>query len=305
MKELVVLFILIAIVLPVCGDSREGHGQIIVSSASGTLEIGRPATISVVLKNNASVEQSTGIFGDKGTCIGVMAELHSHDDRIRVFSTPQAAGSLAPGENRSVEFMASTDQGMDAGVYPLELILNYSSISGVKTTGDMPDILFNYKSVNEVQPLDVNARLGPKLTLGDSGALAPGIEADITIPFINSGDEPISDLQVQLLPQDPFIAAEERVNLGSVDPGSSVSARFRISTANNTASGYYALPCNLSYKCGQQAYRDELAAIIEVKEGSFSSILALPAIVLLLVAAAYFGRRTQKGRKRLRKRIWH
>lgn len=304
MKELVILsIILIAVALPVGGDDQKDNGQIIVSSVSGDLEIGRPATISVVLKNNASMPQSLGIFGDKETCIGVMAKLHSLDERIHVFSEPQVAGSLAPGENRSVEFEARTDEGTDAGAYPFELILNYSSLSGVKTAGDIPDILFNYEGVSEALPLEIKVRLGPRLRLGASGALAPGEEADLTIPFINSGDESISDLQVQLLPQGPFIPIEGKILLGSIDPGSTVSARFRVFTANNTSSGYYALPCNVSYKWGQLAYRDELAAIIEVKERSWISIVALPAIMLFLAVAAYLGKKTQTGRKRLRKRL--
>jgi len=304
MKKQAILFtILIAFVLPICGDSQEDHGQVIVSSVSGFLEIGRPATISVELMNNASSSQPSSIFGDNKTCLGVIAELHSSDNRIHVLSAPQVVGSLAPGENRSVEFVANTDKGMDVGIYPLELLLSYSRLSGVKATGNIPDVLFNYESVNDILPLNVKVGLGPRLDLEVNDALAPGTETDLTLPFVNHGDEPISDLQVQPLPQDPFTLAEDKINLGSIDPGGSVSMRFRVFTANNTADGYYALPCDVSYKCGQLDRNEELAAIVEVKERSWSNIIALPLAIIFLVGAAYLVIKARKGRKRLRKRL--
>ncbi len=304
MKELVVLpIILIAFVLPVIGDNQEGHGHIIISSISGVLETGRPATISVELKNNASMQQSPSIFGDKETCLGVVAELHSSDDKIHVLSAPQIAGSLAPGENKSVEFVASTDQGMDAGIYSMDLTLSYSKLSGIKSTGDIPDVLFNYEDVNEVLPLELNVNLGPRLSLETSDVVAPGIETDLTIPFVNHGDEPVDDLQVQLLPQDPFTLVDDKINLGSIDPGGSVSAKFRIFTANHTASGYYALPCNVSYKCGQLVRSDGLSAIVEVKERSWDNFVALAMIIMFLAGAVYLGIEARTGRKRLRRRL--
>ncbi|MGA9098244.1 MAG: hypothetical protein WB392_04855 [Methanotrichaceae archaeon] len=304
MKKLAILsIILIAFILPVYGDDQGDHGQIIVSSVSGFLEVGRPAIISVELMNNASGKQSSSIFGDNETCLGVMAELHSSDDRIHVLSAPQVVGSLAPGENRSVEFVANPDQGMDVGVYPLVLLLSYSRLSGVKATGNIPDVLFNYESVNDILPLNVKVILGPRLDLEVNDLLAPGTETDLTLHFVNHGDEPISDLQVQPLPQDPFTLVENKINLGSIDPGGSVSARFRVFTANNTADGYYALPCSVSYKCGQLDHNDELAAIVAVKERSWSNIMALPMIIIFLVGAVYLVIKARKGRKRLRKRL--
>ncbi|MFB3764152.1 MAG: COG1361 S-layer family protein [Methanotrichaceae archaeon] len=304
MKERVILsIILIAFVLLIGADAQEDHGQIIVSSVSGVLEIGRPATIAIELKNNASGEQSLSIFGDKETCLEVMAELHSSDDRIHVLSSPQTAGSLAPGESRSVEFVASTDQGMDTGIYPMDLILSYSKLSGIKASGDIPDILFNYENIKEALPLELKVRLGPKLSLEVGDVATPGVEADLAIRFMNHGDESISDLQIQLLPQDPFMPAPEKINLGNIDPGSSASARFRILTANQTASGYYALPSNISYKRGQSVRSDELSAIVKVEERSWSNIIAMPIVIAFLIVAAYLVIKTRTGRKRLRRRL--
>ena len=37
--------------------------------------------------------------------------------RIKVLSGPQVAGSLAPGENRTLEFMVRSEDA-DVGIYP-------------------------------------------------------------------------------------------------------------------------------------------------------------------------------------------
>lgn len=309
MRKPLVLLTLLFVFAFTAGESgetapAEDVPHLIVSQVSGNLEMGRAGTIAVELKNNISAAvPSSSILGTKGSCLGIAALLRSRDERIKVISEPQFAGSLAPGENRSLEFVAKADQDMGAGIYPMELVLGYRRLSGVKSTGDIPDVLFRYESVEEVLPVEAKVSPGPRIRLEINDAATSGSKADLTAVFANMGDEPISGLQVQLLPQDPFRPISGMADLGDIGPGGSVSARFAVLT-NNTDNGYYALPCRLSYKYGSSSRSEELAAIVEVKENSWNNLAVPAAAALLLAAAVFLGMKAWGGRKRLRRRTW-
>ena len=76
-------------------------------------------------------------------------------------------------------------------------------------------------------------------------------------------------------------------------------------TDENATSGYYALPCLISYRDGQDGERrnQELAVLIYVGEGAYSLWLYLGAagLILLFLAGGFCGlRRFMSGQRRLR-----
>jgi hypothetical protein len=80
---------------------------------------------------------------------------------------------------------------------------------------------------------------------------------------------------------------------------------MRIFTDENATSGYYALPCLISYRDGQDKERrsQEFAVLIYVGEAPPSVWLYLGAagLILLLLAGGLWGlRRFMSGRRRLR-----
>ncbi len=117
-------------------DQRAGEPHLEASSIYGSLEMDRTSTISIVLHNNATpLEMPEELDLNKADASSITAELESSDDRIRVLSGIQMAGTLAPGENETVQFMAQTESA-DVGIYPLQLRLNYSRLSKVTIRGD-------------------------------------------------------------------------------------------------------------------------------------------------------------------------
>src|SRR5512136_3016230 len=86
-------------------ESYAGAGpDLMVSSVYGNLELGRPSSIFVVVKNGAEPaagedEMSLG----KDAARSISADLISSDERIRVLSRPQLAGLLAGGESTTLQ----------------------------------------------------------------------------------------------------------------------------------------------------------------------------------------------------------
>ena len=111
----------------------------------------------------------------------ITAGLESSNDRIRVLSGIQMAGTLAPGENETVQFMAQTELA-DVGIYPLQLRLNYSRLSKVTAEGvdSAPDLVFSYEEVSFEIPLQVKVIRGPKIELKEvTGEATAGKEATL------------------------------------------------------------------------------------------------------------------------------
>jgi hypothetical protein len=304
MKELLIIIALVlACSIPTRGDTTSDQGQVVIRSVSGGMDVGRTGAITIELENNISFRPPpSGILRTKGSCLDIVAELQSLDQKISVISAPEFAGSLAPGENQSLEFMASADQDIIVGTYPMELVIRYSRLSDVKSTGSIPDILFGYENAEEILPLETKVSLGPRIRLEVDNAASPGTTSELTFTFTNTGDETARDLHAQLAPQYPFEPLSGVSDLGTLEPGGSVSVGLRVFTENDTNTGFYALPCKISYQSDALPRNEEVAAIVEVMERSWNSMAILAAAGVLLIAAAIYVGIKFRSYKRPRRR---
>jgi hypothetical protein len=305
-----IIFLLIFPIFILTGASdTAGDGpQLIVSSIRGNLEDGRPSSIFIVLKNNASPgkDRVEPAF-DKESARNILAEIESSDERIKIYSGQQNAGLLAPGENATVQFMALTD-GADLGIYPLQLHLCYSRLSQVTVsgTGAAPNFAFSYEKPSQELPLQVKVMQGPKIEPEDlNGETLPGAESILKIFLANRGDLPATAIQMQARPTDPFLMVLNGQENVSLDPGESAPLSLSLFTDENATSGYYALPCRISYRGGQdgEMRKQDLAVLIYVgKQSSFPWIYLVAAgLILLVLAGSLFGlRRFLSSHRRIR-----
>jgi hypothetical protein len=289
-------------------DSPAEGSHLQISSIYGNLEVGRPSSIFFVLQNNASLPKEPDEPGfNKENARSIVALLQSSDDRIEIFSGPQNAGLLAAGENATVQFMAQAE-GAALGIYPLQLCLNYSRLSQVTASGGerAPNFVFTYEKASIELPLQVEVVLGPKAELEELKAeTLPGAQSSLQLFLVNRGDEPALDLQMQGRPSPPFLMVENEAEQASLAPGEGASLSLSVFTDENATSGYYALPCLISYRDGQDKERrnQELAVLIYVGEAPPSVWLYLGAagLILLLLASGLWGlRRFMSGRRRIR-----
>ncbi len=312
MKGPAVLFALVFVVVFAAEGSDissldAGQSQL-VASLSGGLEVGRTSSIFIDLRNNASSAPSKDLPLDLDSeeleLLGITAELQSRDDEIEVLSGTQNAGSLGPGENRSLEFMVRAKEEAGIGIHPLELLLSYSTLSGAEVTGDadLPDIAFGYRTASQAIPLEVEAALGPRIEIEEvRGSAEPGEESTLEIAFVNKGDAPATMLEAQVVPQGPFSCRSCAVKINAINPGEKSSAKFRV-VVDDVPEGEYALPLILRYAHAGRAEakgakEEEFAALVPVKGRSWIEPVRLPAALLLILLLA-LGVYLSKGRSR-------
>ncbi len=288
-----------------------GQSQL-VASLSGGLEVGRTSSILIDLRNNASSaplkDLPQDIDAEELELLGITAKLQSRDDELEVLSGPQNAGSLGPGENRSLEFIVRAKEGAGIGIHPLELLLSYSILSGAEATGDadLPDIAFSYRTASQTIPLDAKAALGPRIEIEEvRGSAAPGEESTLEIAFVNRGDAPAAMLEAQVVPQEPISCRSCAAKISAINPGEKFPAKFSV-VVDDVPEGEYALPIILRYAHVGGAggavgtTEEEFAALVPVKGRSWIEPVRLPAALLLILLLA-FGVYLSKGRSRKRR----
>ncbi len=276
-----------------------------VVSFSGSIEMDRPSVLTVTLTNNATAPEEGAIFdASRSEALGIVGELISRDERVSVLSGPQVAGSLAPGEERGLQFTLQTE-GAQPGLYPLQLRLRFSRLSRTETSGDidMPDISFIYEDMVEENPLQAMVVQGPKIGLQEiRGEAVPGKEVQLWILLANRGDQPAEGLQIMARSQPPFLRVENPAERWRIEPEGSAAAEIRVFTDGNATPGHYALPCQMIYEDGEER-RLDLPLMVSVQREAFWGGLLLPAAgallsVLLLAGGILLARGRLRGRKR-------
>jgi len=297
-------------------DEEDGRPDLDISSVYGRLDTNGPSTLYVLLHNNATAQaterqESQELDLDPAKARGITAELVSDDERVRVLSGPQMAGSLGPGENTTVEFMALAE-GAEVGIYPARLRLSYSRLERVSTSSEdiAPDIIFVYEDLSEELPLPVKVVLGPKIMIQEiEGAARPGEATELEVVVANEGDEAAIDLRLEARANPPFLRAgdelgnesDEKPNYKDLEAGSAASFELMVLTEGNATPGYSPLPCSISYRISPSGQdmdqigegserREDIALLVMVEEDSHLGAWMLffaGILIILILAAAY------------------
>ena len=305
------LLIALLLIALIPAQSAPPGPALIVSVGQGKLSSGQEASIWLRIDNSAEASAPeegllSGLHQEKNEALAVTAEIKSLDGRIKILSGPQIAGSIATGENRSVEFEALAKEETGTGVYPMEVTLAYSTISEIKTSGDphLPDISFKRSTSSLDLPAEVQVVGGPKIYVeGSRGSLRPGEEASVELLLANRGDVIAKGLKASTYPQPPFNCSSEPASLGDLDPGSSTSFKATLESDINATPGDYALPYRITFLADGKTREVKSAALVTLEGGSWIRHLWLPTIAILaLVLIAFLGSRALNGKKRKRKR---
>lgn len=304
MKPLAALAILLLLTAQSSGEDLQTDGpHLEISSILGRLVLDRPSVLTIELRNNASDASEPELGVQKANAQGIVAELLCADDRIKVLSGPQVVGDLAPGLSRSVRFTALAE-GAQKGIYPLELHIIFSRLSGITVGGNdnLPDVMFQYEDIVQEMLLQFSVVQGPDVRLEEvKGVAIAGKDSELQLMLANRGDEPAIGLQVEPRPQAPFSIAEGISEPMQIDPGSISATRILVHTDENSTPGYYPLSCKIVYADGENPSED-LAVLISVQNDSPLFWLVPAASLILLSGGFLLAERFLQAKKKMRRR---
>jgi hypothetical protein len=128
-------------------------------------------------------------------------------------------------------------------------------------------------------------------TIQVDGSLTPGSEKVITIPIVNAGDYEAKDAVARINIVNPFATApfsttDDTAYIGTLQPGESGSARFRISVDTDAVPKPYILEVEVQYwdSLGNSYTSDAMRATVTVQQPSGLSTMTIILISLAVVA---------------------
>jgi hypothetical protein len=208
---------------------------------------------------------------------GVVSSLSAEPGSpIEVKSVSQQVGSIRSGQNAlaPIKFDMKVDKKAKAGEYNLYLNLTYDyqknvQIIDANSTQQTYDANYWYGAIAQNQTLKVKVKKQADFEIvKTNGSLYQGREDIIEIEFKNTGEESAKNVIAVINPADPLSTTDDKAFLGTMEPGSVATARFKIKADSKSLPKTYAVDIVLRYETpeGDITYSSTLQAPVEVKE---------------------------------------
>lgn len=250
------------------------------------------------------------------TAIGIVAVLTSLDPAIDVKSGPQEAGTLVSGDEISspVKFNIEISENAPAGEYPLLLNLYYGYQKNIEVSGDNETdlgitnmdvgIWYDVGSQNITFPVYVKEAADFEV-INVSSQLVACEEGMLYATYTNVGEVVAEDATVRISAADPFSTTDDQAYLGTLEPGDSAVAIFKLKVDDTAIAKPYAINSEVKYddQDGHSRISDNIKIRIEIvePEGSVfpngTAVAVIGAVAVIAVGSYFVYRRFGSGEK--------
>ena len=200
-----------------------------------------------------------GYEAQRTTAIGIVAILNSSTPYIRVKSGPQEAGTLPSGQQAEdpVEFNIEISKNTPAGTYPLTLDMLYGYQENVQINGDDEtdlgitnmEVGLWYAVGHQNQTVNIVVKKEADFEIMEvEGDLYANQENLLYVTFRNSGEEPVKDAIVRISADTPFSTTDDQAFLGSLAPGETAKALFKLKTDGSAVPKAYVINSEIKYE---------------------------------------------------------
>jgi hypothetical protein len=191
-----------------------------------------------------------------------------------------AVGTLAPGESADVSFTTAIASDAEPGSNSFTFDVEYENADG--------DVL------TATNPIRKTAVIEPERDRFEvsnvSTSVTPGGTAQLSADVRYVGDEPISAVNARLFTSDPLSTSDDGAFLGTMEPGETVTATFRISATSDALPKEYASSIEVRYdeQDGDTEFTDGMPIGVPVSEPSDGPPVP-PIVVGVVVVLAVIG----------------
>ncbi len=200
-----------------------------------------------------------GYEAQRTTAIGIVAILNSTNPYIRVKSGPQEAGTLPSGQQveNPVKFNIEISKNAPAGTYPLTLDMFYGYQENVQISGDDEtdlgitnmEIGLWYAVGHQNQTVNIIVKDEARFEVVEvEGDLYANQENLLYVTFKNSGEKSVKDAIVRISADTPFSTTDDQAFLGSLAPGETAKALFKIKVDDSAVPKQYAINSEIRYE---------------------------------------------------------
>ncbi|MDV0447849.1 hypothetical protein MsAg5_17660 [Methanosarcinaceae archaeon Ag5] len=313
---------------------------------NGELKRGQSSTVSLVLSNQGilqgfksevELKDSSSIDNQLNmtlqqmevenvanilTAVGISATLESSNPDILIKTGSQQAGSLPTGQSTMQPLRYTVEIGKDvpAGEYNLTLNVSYKHLTNViygadavtgssGNLGGIRNLNASYwynESATQSIPIKIIVKDDTKFEIVevDNGMNTKG--GTLKITYKNVGEIPAIDSFVRLNTATPFSTTDDQSYLGTVNPGETAVATFKMSVDSDTViyDKLYAINSEILYNdnYGHQQITDSLMVQVQIDEpeGMSPLVIGVVAMIIILIivgGAYYYFNYYKKGKK--------
>ncbi|MCL2141838.1 MAG: hypothetical protein FWH46_03030 [Methanimicrococcus sp.] len=312
---------------------------------TGEYNRGESSVVSIVLSNKGVLEGFKTETEVKGTganeqlnatlqkmeveniavildAVGITATLESNVSGITVKTGPQEAGNLKSGSTTSqpLKYTLDIQKDVPAGDYELTLKVAYKHLNNVIFSGDpIVGLGGSYAGVKNLNASywyneNVTREIPIKITIKQATqfeivnvehSLSAGSSGMLYVTYKNSGEEPAKNAVVRLSTATPFSTTDDQSHLGTVNPGETAVAKFRISVAKDTVvyDKLYAINSEILYEdnYGHQTIAGPQKVEVTILEEPFFNtqtiLILIAAAIILIAGGAYIVYKKRQSKK--------
>ena len=189
---------------------------------------------------------------DVTTAINIQATLENNNGApVKISSGLVQGGFLRSGESsRPMGFDVEIFNNAPSGTYELTLSLTYQYQKEVQVEG-YPDEELDLWYVTKNQTLPIFIKVKPNVDLvveNVRSELVPEKEGMVYITYKNTGTETAKDAVASISVTDPFTAIDDHEFLGTLNPGDSYEAQYRIEVDKTALPKTYWVETEVEYK---------------------------------------------------------
>ena len=251
----------------------------------------------------------------KTTAIGIVATLVSLDPAVKVKTGSQEAGSLVSGQQTEdpVQFTIEIAKNARAGVHPLMLNLLYGYQENIQISGeDETDqgvtdleigLWYEVKSQNLTMPVMVKDEADFEVVEISANMVADE-ESLLYVTYKNVGELPVTHATVRISVSDPFSTTDDQAFIGSLAPGESAPARFKLKVDETATTKMYGINSEIKYEDvdGHDRISDNIKIQVETLPAvstveKFKNVLLIGFVVVLLIVVV-LGVRSYKNNQK-------
>jgi len=191
-----------------------------------------------------------------------------------------AVGTLGPGESADVSFTAAIADDAEPGSNSFTFDVEYENADG--------DVLTASNPIRKTAVIDAERDRFEVSNV--STTVTPGGTAQLTADVRYVGDEPISAVNARLFTSDPLSTSDDGAFLGTMEPGDTTTATFRISATSDALPKQYASSIEVRYdeQDGDTEFTDGMPIGVPVDEPSGGPPVP-PIVVGIVVVLAVIG----------------
>jgi hypothetical protein len=170
---------------------------------------------------------------------------------VDVIADVQKIESIESGKIGTARFPIHIDDDAPAGTYPLRVETCYDHIRNVQVSGtpDKPDI--NYWNTTGTQNHTIMIAVAKESDFEVIDVVS-GMQVEgtgfLNVTYQNTGEETATDAIARVSDMLPFTAVTNQERLGTIVPGESVTAHFRVSTDRSAVPKVYSISTGIRFR---------------------------------------------------------